>query len=93
MEKTVSYQNKMKQEPKIYRDTVQHLSENGFEFFILIPTGKECNTTLDKVAIKVSAIQLSKAVLQANRKDEVIVDMRYGRNGRKAAYVIEIPRV
>jgi hypothetical protein len=81
----------MKTEPNIKRDTVEHFAKQGFEFFTAINTLKEVDTTTDVVYVKVTGTQLSKAVMHANRSDEVIVNVQRGRNGRKAAYVVEIP--
>jgi hypothetical protein len=78
----------MKREPNIKRDTVGNLTKEGCDFFIPIDVVKEIDTTTNKVFIKVSPIQLSKAVFKANRSDELIVDIQFGRNGSKTAFVI-----
>lgn len=77
--------------PNLRRDTVSHLDKIGYDFYVKIPVLKEQNTTTDHVVAKISAIQLSKAVLSANRKDEIIVDCKSGRNGSKSAFIVEIP--
>lgn len=75
----------------IKRTTVKALKEEGYTFYFMIPTLKEKETRIKGVPVIVSAVQLSAAVLWANRKDEVIVSLFRGRNGRKTARVIEIP--
>lgn len=81
----------MKNQQNIVRNTVKGLAEQGYDFYCILPVQKECDTTTENVRIKVSAVQLSKAVLCGNRKDEVIVDCQRGRNGAKTATVISIP--
>lgn len=81
----------MKTLPNIKRDTVKFFAEQEFNFYVCINVLKEVDTTTEKVYVKVSAVQLSKAVMSANRSDLVIVDVQFGRNGCKSAYIIEIP--
>lgn len=81
----------MKTPPNIKRDTVKSLADQGFDFFVPIKVLKEVDTTTEEVFVKVTAIQLSKAVLRANTKDIVIVDAKFGRNGSKTAVVVETP--
>lgn len=82
----------MKTPPNIVRDTVKSLADSGHEFYLVIPiTGQPAGSAIRTAPIKISAIQLSKAVTWANRTDEVIADCKKGRNGRKSALIIEIP--
>lgn len=81
----------MKTPPRILRGTVKSFKEQGFDFYVSINVLKEIDTTTEKVWVKVTPLQLSKAVYKGNTKDEVIIDAKFGRNGKKAAYIIEVP--
>lgn len=79
----------MKTPPNIIRETVAHLAQIGCEFYIMIPV---VPAAVNKTApVKISATQLSKSVTFGNRCDQVVVDLKFGRNGRMSATVVEIP--
>ena len=81
----------MKTPENIQRAKVSELAKQGFSFIVLLPTLIENNSNKTTVPTKISATQLSKAVAHANRQDEIIADLQYGRNGRKTAIIKSVP--
>jgi hypothetical protein len=68
--------------------TVKELNDQGYSIYVRLPV---IDNKFTNPFVKITAIQLSRSVTRCNRRDAVIVEKGYGRNGAKSATVINIP--